>query len=134
MTIAITRWFYPLLVGLVLTGCSNLPMLNVAGTEETKLFAQGLDQYIESGDLATLKLLPQQYPQGEWRTKAKGLIEMAERQQKARLQQETQLQQEARELGQCKTENDALVEDNQILEVTLERLKQVLIDMELRAE
>jgi hypothetical protein len=128
MTIAITRWFYPLLVGLVLTGCSSLPMLNVAGTEETKLFAQGLDQYIESGDLATLKLLPQQYPQGEWRTKAEGLIEMAERQQKARLQQE------ARELGQCKTENDALVEDNQILEVTLERLKQVLIDMELRAE
>ena len=130
MMTLITRLFAPLLVGLVLAGCSSLPMLNISGAEESELFAQGLDQYIASGELTTLKLLPQRYPQGEWRTRAEGLIGMAERQQ----QQKARLQQETQELAQCKTEKDALVEDNQILEVTLERLKQVLIDMELRAE
>jgi predicted secreted protein len=130
MTTVITRWFYPLLVGLVLTGCSNLPMLNRPGAAEAELFAKGLDRYMASGDLATLKQLPQEYPQGAWRPRAEAIIDMADRQQ----QQKARLQQETKELAQCKTEKAALVEDNKILEVTLERLKQVLIDMELKAE
>ena len=130
MTIAITRWLCALQVCLVLTGCSSLSMLHKAGAEERELFAQGLDQYFASGELTTLKLLPQQYPQGEWRTRAEAIIDMVEWQQ----QQKARLQQETGELARCKAEKNALVADNQILQVTLERLKQVLIDMELRAK
>ncbi len=129
MTTSMTRWFSPLLVCLVLAGCS-LPMLNLTTTEEAELFAQGLDQYIESGELVTLKLLSQQYPQGEWRTRAETIIDTSEQQRLLQAQQEKI----DKELVQCQHEKEFLVKDNQILELTLERLKQVLIDMELRAE
>ena len=129
MTITIIRKFSLLLVCLVLTGCS-LPMLSLSTTEETELFALGLDQYIESGDLTTLKLLPQQYPQGEWRQRAEAIIDTSEQQRMLQDQQEKR----DKELVECQREKEVFVQDNQILEVTLERLKQVLIDMELRAE
>ncbi|MDT8443237.1 MAG: hypothetical protein RQ722_03000 [Desulfuromonadales bacterium] len=171
----IIRWFFPLLVSLVLSSCSNLPMLNLSTTEEAKVFAHGLDQYLKSRDLTTLKLLPKdyppgewrtraeglidiaeqnklfaqgvdqyiksrklttlklltkQYPQGEWRTRAEGLIDIAEQQQ----QQQDRLEKQQQELAHTLQEKEVLFEDNKILEVTLERLKQVLIDMELRKE
>jgi hypothetical protein len=156
MMTAITRWFSPLLVYLVLTGCSlpvlsmpareeselsaqvidqsiesrDLETLNTLEREETELFANGLDQYIESRDLTILKLLPQQYPHGKWRTRAEGIINIAELQQ----QQQTQLEKTDKELAHSQREKEFLLQDNKILEVTLERLKQVLIDMELRVE
>ena len=129
MTTTKTRWFSTILVCLILTGCS-LPILNRPATEETKLFAQGLDQYIESRDLSSLKLLTQQYPQGEWRTRAEGIIDIAQQQQ----QQQNRLEKKNKELAHTQLEKKALFQDNKILEVTLERLKQVLIDMELRKE
>ena len=98
--------------------------------EQTEFFAQGLDLYIESRDLTTLKLLPQQYPRGEWRTSAEGIIAIAEQQK----QQQDRLKKKTRELTHVQQEKEFLFEDNKILEVTLERLKQVMIDMELRAE
>ena len=143
MTTSMTRWLSPLLVYLMLTGCS-LPLLDMPVTkegapateedrpvaEETELFAHGLDQYLASGDLTTLELLPQQYPQGEWRTKAEGIIDIAEQQ---RLQQ-AQIEKKEKELDLCQKEKTFLTKDIQILEGTLARLKQVLIDMELRKE
>ncbi len=163
MMTAITRWFSPLLVYLVLTGCSlpvlsmsareeselsaqeidqsiesrDLETLNTSEREETELFANGLDQYIESRDLTILKLLPQQYPQGKWRTRAEGIINIAEQhqqQQQQQQQQQTQLEKTDKELVHSQREKEFLFQDNIILEVTLERLKQVLIDMELRVE
>ena len=142
MTTSMTRWFSLLLACLMLAGCS-LPLQDVPVTEEvvpeiieieetkeTELFARGLDQYIASGDLTTLKLLPQQYPQGEWRTKAEGIIDIAEQQR----QQQVRLEKKEKSLDHCQKEKAFLAQDNKILEVTLERLKQVLIDMELRTE
>lgn len=126
----IPRWCLRLLVCLVITGCSSMPMLNTPAAEEKALFAQGLDQYLASGELATLTLLVEKYPQGEWSTRAKGLIELAKQQQ----QQHGQLQKKEQQLAHCRTEKNALAADNQTLEVTLDRLKQVLIDTELRKE
>ncbi len=169
MTTTKIRWFSLLLACLMLAGC-NLPMPGTPipdkqESEETKLFAQGLDQYIKSRDLATLKLLPLQYPQGEWRTRAEGIIDIAEQQmaqqkylemqneelikiqkqqekkneelakiQKQHEQQQVRLEKKDEELAHTQQEKEVLFQDNKILEVTLERLKQVLIDMELRAE
>ncbi len=216
----IVRWLSPLLVCLVLSGCSNLHMLNLSATEESKVFVHGLDQYIKSRDLTTLKLLPKDYPPGEWRTRAEGLIEIAEQNKlfaqgvdlyiksrklttlklltqkypegewranaeglieideqdklfaqgvdlyikssklttlklltkkypkgewRARAeglidiaeqhqQQQDRLEKQHQELAHTQQEKEVLFEDNKILEVTLERLKQVLIDMELRKE
>jgi hypothetical protein len=150
-TAVIIRWFSPLLICLVLTGCS-LPLQNLSSTEETEYFAHGLDQYIASGDLTILKRLPQQYPQGEWRTKAEGLVGKAEglvgkaEKNQARLKEKEkeleQAQKEQATLGQnnqareatLKQEKAALVKKNQELEETLEQLKQVLIDMELKTK
>ena len=53
---------------------------------------------------------------------------------KQKLHQDTQTQHDNQGLTQCLAEKDLLAKDNKILEVTLERLKQVLIDSELRAE
>ena len=126
MTAVIIRCLSPLLICLMLTGCS-LPLQNVSSTEEIEYFAHGLDQYIASGDLTILKRLPQQYPQGEWRTKAEGLVGKAE-------QHHAQLKEKEKELEQAQKEKSALVKKNQELEVTLEQLKQVLIDMELKTK
>ncbi len=126
MTAVIIRWFSPLLICLVLTGCS-LPLQNLSSTEEIEYFARGLDQYIASGDLTILKRLPQQYPQGEWRTKAEGLVGKAE-------QHQAQLKEQEKELEQAQKEQATLVKKNQELEGTLEQLKQVLIDMELKTK
>lgn len=182
MTTAKIRWFSLLLVCLMLAGCNrpmvdmplvdmpmvDMPMQNRQESEETKLFAQGLDQYIEYRDLTALKLLPQQYPQGEWRTRAEGIIDIAEQQmaqqksldeknaelakiqkqqelldkknaelakiQKQHDQQQARLEKKDEELAHTLQEKEVLFQDNKILEVTLERLKQVLIDMELRTE
>ena len=143
MTIAMIRWFSPLLVFLVLAGCS-LPALDPSTTEEAEFFAQGMDQYIKSGELATLKVLPQLYPHGEWRARAEAIISTseansdAEEQQRLLQKQQKKLQGQqkkiSKELAQCRQGKEFLFQDNKILEVTLERLKQVLIDMELRAE
>jgi len=92
MTATIIRWLSPLLICLVLTGCS-LPLQNLSSTEEIEYFARGLDQYIASGDLTILKRLPQQYPQGEWRTKAEGLVGKAEQHQAQLKEQEKELEQ-----------------------------------------
>lgn len=126
MTAVIIRWFSPLLICLVLTGCS-LPLQNLSSTEEIEYFARGLDQYIASGDLTILKRLPQQYPQGEWRTKAEGLVGKAE-------QHQARLKEKEKELEQAQKEQATLVKKNQELEGTLEQLKQVLIDMELKTK
>ena len=126
MTAVIIRWFSPLLICLVLTGCS-LPLQNLSSTEEIEYFARGLDQYIASGDLTILKQLPQQYPQGEWRTKAEGLVGKAE-------QHQARLKEKEKELEQAQKEQATLVKKNQELEVTQEQLKQVLIDMELKTK
>lgn len=157
------------LICLVSAGCSlpmlDMPMLNSQKSEETKLFAQGLDQYIKTHDLTILKRLPEEYPQGEWRTRAEGIVDIAERQiaqqkylemqneelikiqkqqekkneelskvQKQKEQQQARLEKKDEELAQTQQEKEVLFQDNKILEVTLERLKQVLIDMELRTE
>ena len=108
MTAVIIRWFSPLLICLVLTGCS-LPLQNLSSTEEIEYFARGLDQYIASGDLTILKRLPQQYPQGEWRTKAEGLVGKAEQHQAQLKEQEKELEQAQKSRPPSSKKNSELI-------------------------
>lgn len=139
MTTILIRWCLWLLCCSVVSGCSNLSAIlhepavtenELSSLKETELFAQGLDQYLKSGNLKTLRQLPKTYPQGAWRPRAEGIIAVAKQQQK----QATQLQKKDQQLASYQAEKAFLVKDNQMLEVTLERLKQVLIDVEMRTE
>jgi hypothetical protein len=142
MTFSILRWFTFGLISLILSGCP-LPSLFQPKTPETaletKLFARGLEEYLTTGDLTTLILLPQEYPQGAWRTKAEGIIELADKHQKRQRQLEQAEQnlllcKDEKDLALCRKEKEALTQDNQLLESTLKRLKEVLIDTELHAK
>jgi len=120
-----TRWCFILLTLFLLSGC-GLVREHLQPKEETIVFKQGLEQYTASGDLTTLTRLPQEYPQGEWRTAAETIISLAK-------QQEI-LQKKELECTRCQQEKDALTQDNKMLETTLKQLKEVLIDTELKAK
>ena len=101
---------------------------------ETEFFAHGLDQYIESGDLQTLTLLPEKYPDGEWVPGAELVIGMAQQQEKLVAGQKQQALLNKQELASCQEEINRLRQDNQSLQVTIDRLKKLLIDMESRSQ
>jgi len=144
MKTVIIPWYF--LLCLLMSGCS-LPILNLPATQETELFAQGLDRYLATGDQRTLKRLPQEYPHGKWRSKAEGVLRMIaqQRQQQAEQQQQQEQREQAEQLQEqreqveqqlalCQREKNALVQDNQLLEETLKQLKEALIDSEKRTE
>ena len=159
MTRTITLWCLWLLCCFAVSGCSSMSaILDVPAAKEAELFGQGFDQYLESGDLNALNLLQKAYPQGDWWLRAEGVIEMAKRQQEQEAQlkeikikaaelkkkdqqlsscqseKAAELKKKDQQLSSCQSEKAFLVKDNQMLEVTLERLKQVLIDVETRVE
>ena len=109
-----------------LAACSTLSSISTMASPETSLFAEGLDQFIDTGDLTTLKTLPDEYPDGSWRPRAEAIITLAEQ----RKTLEGDLAKRSHELDRCLKDKDLVKQDNQALEQTLERLKQVLIDME----
>ena len=112
-----------------LAGC-GAPMFNLPTPAERKLFAQGLDQYGQTGDIRILETLPQEYPEGEWSRRAEIVMQLIEEQRR----QTAALAREQKSLADCQKEKAYLASDNQMLESTLEQLKQLLIDMEMRAE
>jgi len=136
------HWALMLLAGLVLTGCS-LPILNMSATGETQFFADSMDQLIESGDLSSMKRLPELYPQGQWRARTEYIIDLAETNTKmsetssellkSTKKMEAQLAQKDKEFAACQLETDHVRKDNEMLEATLVRLKELLIDMEQRS-
>ena len=132
MTIALIRWFALIFLAcFLLTGCGSIPIFSPPPkTLETEHFAQGIDQYIASGDLTILKQISEKSPQKEWRTRAEAIIAMDNKQK----QQREQTKKAEEDLSQCQLEKNHLLEDNQILEKTLTRLKDLLIDTERRAE
>lgn len=126
MTSARIRWSFLLIAGLILSGCSP-PAKSISTTAaEDKFFKEGLNQYINSGDLTTLQQVPKQYPQGEWRNEAELLIKMA--------MQLAQREKKDQALASCQQKRNALIKDNKNLEETLKQLKEVLIDTELKAK
>ncbi|MBW2520740.1 MAG: hypothetical protein JRD88_10360 [Deltaproteobacteria bacterium] len=109
-----------------LTACSTLSSISTMASPETSLFAEGLDQFIDTGDLTILKTVPDEYPDGSWRPRAEAIITLAEQ----RKTLDRDLVNRSHELDRCLKDKDLVKQDNQALEQTLERLKQVLIDME----
>ena len=127
-------WFAVFLVSVILAGCQGRPAVQGSSMTETEFFAQGLDQYIATGDLQTLMLLPEKYPGGEWVPGAELVIRMAQQKEKLAAGQKQQALLNKQELASCQEEMTRLRQDNQSLQVTIDRLKKLLIDMESRSQ
>ena len=138
------RWLFFLLVSVVLAGCQGLHLQQKGSLTEAESFAKGLDQYIETGDLQPLKMLPKEYPDGAWGPRAELLVRLAEQQGQLVADkkktvgvkdagQKQQALQKDQELTRCDSELAALKESNQELTKTIDQLKKLLIDMESRS-
>lgn len=127
MTPVTLGWTPFLLFFLILTGCSLPAALNIPAPGETKLFEQGLDQFISSGELTILKKLPGEYPQGKWHKTATDIVAMAEK-------EKALFEEKDKALDLCIMERDSLTQENKILETTLNQLKEVLINTELQSK
>ena len=138
------RWLFVLLVSVVLAGCQGLHLQQKASMTETEFFAKGLDQYIETGDLQPLKMLPKEYPDGEWGPRAELVVKLAEKQEQIvadkektiglkEAGQKKQALQKDQELTRYDNEMAALRQSNQELTKTIDQLKKLLIDMESRS-
>jgi len=138
------RGFFFLLVSVVLAGCQGLHLQQKGSLTEAESFAKGLDQYIETGDLQPLKMLPKEYPDGAWGPRAELLVRLAEQQGQLVADkkktvgvkdagQKQQALQKDQELTRCDSELAALKESNQELTKTIDQLKKLLIDMESRS-
>lgn len=138
------RWLFFLLVSVVLAGCQGLHLQQKGSLTEAESFAKGLDQYIESGDLQPLKMLPKEYPDGAWGPRAELVVRLAEQQEQLvadkkktigvkEAEQKQQALQKDQELTRCDSELAALKESNQELTKTIDQLKKLLIDMESRS-
>ena len=75
------RWLCFLLVSVLLAGCQGLHFQQKGSLTEAESFAKGLDQYIETGDLQPLKMLPKEYPDGAWGPRAELVVRLAEQQE-----------------------------------------------------
>lgn len=113
----------------LLTGCSNLPLFNrqqspsveQQQTQKVQLqFAEAIDHYLSQNDLKPLKQLAKQQPADEWSVRARQLTLNIEQQQQA-------LEASDEFAKNCQQESIDL-------KGTMEQLKQLLIDMELREE
>lgn len=133
MSLPLSRCYAILLMSVILAGCQSLPFQQNSSLTETELFAKGLDQYIETGDLQTLQRLPQEYPDGAWSPRAALVLKLAEQQQKRAADQEKITDMKAGERARCDHEMAALRQNNQELEETIARLKKLLIEMESRS-
>jgi len=138
------RWLFFLLVSVVLAGCQGLHLQQKGSLTEAESFAKGLDQYIETGDLQPLKMLPKEYPDGAWGPRAESVVRLAEQQEQLvadkkktigvkEAGQKQQALQKDQELTRCDSELAALKESNQELTKTIDQLKKLLIDMESRS-
>ena len=138
------RWLFFLLVSVVLAGCQGLHLQQKGSLTEAESFAKGLDQYIETGDLQPLKMLPKEYPDSAWGPRAESVVRLAEQQEQLvadkkktigvkEAGQKQQALQKDQELTRCDSELAALKESNQELTKTIDQLKKLLIDMESRS-
>jgi len=138
------RWLFFLLVSVVLAGCQSLHLQQKGSLTEAESFAKGLDQYIQTGDLQHLKMLPKEYPDGAWGPRAESVVRLAEQQEQLvadkkktvgvkEAGQQQQALQKDQELTRCDSELAALKESNQELTKTIDQLKKLLIDMESRS-
>ena len=133
MSLPLSRCYAILLVSVLLAGCQGLPLQQKSSLTEAELFAQGLDQYSETGDLKTLQRLPQEDPDGAWGSRAALVLKLAEQQEKLAADKEKMSDMQAGALARCDHEMAVLRQTNQELEETIAQLKKLLIEMELRS-
>lgn len=113
-----------LLAVLLLCGCSGLQQLNIPVTGDARAFTQGFDRYMTHGDPAALKALPE----GEWQARANQLITLGTEQK----QRQAELSKLRQQLKTREQEIEFQKQEIKRLETTLNQLKEVLIDSELK--
>jgi phenylalanyl-tRNA synthetase alpha subunit len=146
----------PFLILLSLAGCT-LPtpsqVRDMPVNSASDRFAEGMDQYLATGDLSFLRNAAEKDVGGEWGRRAETVIQLdeqvAELNRKIALlsrqvkdlnddidsltgkleKQQAQLQNKEKQLTQSIETKELLSRDNQILEVTLERLRRALVEV-----
>jgi len=146
----------PLLIVLLLAGCSPPPEWKLpinSPSDRSDRFAQGMDQFLATGDLTALRITAEKDVGGEWGARAEAVIRLDEQivqlnhkiaalnKQITGLnddidsltgkleKQQAQLQNKEKQLSQSLETKELLSRDNEILEVTLERLRRALIEI-----
>jgi chromosome segregation ATPase len=110
-------------------------------------FANGLDQFITTGDLTSLRLVAEKDVLGEWGMRAEAIVKLHEKNATLNKEvaglnkeiatlneilgnQQAQLKKKEEQLSHTQETKELLTRDNEILEVTLERLRQAMVDLE----
>lgn len=161
-----SRWIMTLSAVLLFLGCNAMPKtwelpMNSASAD----FAEALDQFVASGDPASLRLVAEKDVQGEWGMRAEAIVKLNEKHYRLSQEvdgltkevdslnreiagltkevdslneklgtQQDQLKKKEQQLSRTQESKALLSRDNEILEVTLERLRQALIDLEQRTQ
>jgi methyl-accepting chemotaxis protein len=170
-----------LLIVLLLAGCGNIPLFseskdmrkempsgvapvkvldpttNTAPDYSSDRFAEGLDNYLATGDLTSLRIAAEKDVGGAWGARAEAMIRLDEKidglnhkitglndkiaglneeidgLNKKLEKQQAQLENKEKLLTHSLETKELLSRDNEILEVTLERLRQALSDLQQSA-
>ncbi|MGW8313565.1 MAG: hypothetical protein ACWGOL_10075 [Desulfuromonadales bacterium] len=172
------HWILQLLIVLLLAGCSNIPLFSEskdtrqemptkaapfkasdvtadeASSYSSDRFAEGLDQYLATGDPTSLRIAAEKDVGGVWGARAEAIIHLDEKidglnnkitglntkiaglnaeidgLNKKLEKQQAQLENKEKLLTHSLETKELLSRDNEILEVTLERLRQALSDLQ----
>ena len=124
----------PVLVFLILllgTGCvpHRLRQADVERERELTAFFRYLDAETVSDRKEALQALQQEYPDNPLTDRAFKLNQL----ETTRLEQQTKIRKLSADLKQCQEENTRKEADNASLKKDMEQLKQLVIDMEMKA-
>jgi len=124
----------PVLIFLILlmgTGCvpNRLRQADVERHRELTAFFRYLDAETTADRKEALQSLQHEYPDNPLTDRAFKLNQL----ETARLEQQTKIKRLSADLKQCKEENSQKDADNAALKKDMEQLKQLVIDMEMKA-
>lgn len=111
-----------LMLAILLSGCA-IPLL--PDIQQPQQFGVALDQYLTQSDLTALETLAAQQPASVWSQRANALAYQLK-------QQRLQLSKEQQRFDQTQQQHKLCQQENTDLKETMEQLKQLLIEMELR--
>ncbi len=114
-----------IIVFLLATGCAGHFPLGLGGSEEA-LFKEGAEEIASNNPPKSLERLKEKYPESPWAERAKTLGELWEVREK--------LLREQNKLGKCNEKSRALDKEIRELRADIDRLKRLMIEMELRSK
>lgn len=119
-----------LLLFLFCAGCALMPTPggtpSETGPQAQQLFLKGLDELTATGTSPSFAVLRRQYPHSPWTTRADEVASLCAK-------PADRLKRLKGELQQCSRDKTHLNEQIKHLKEDLDKLKQILIEMEMRA-